>query len=342
MSVICYNNIGSTVYCRNRQNRKETFNLLKYIFIALAVIIIGGAVFAYFKTSGIAKKVYRSLLVRDSKDKWQRVCSAPENEEQITMWNDGLTWAEENKSAMSEAETENEGLHLVGEYYDFGSDSAVIIFPGRCECLKYSYHYARPYADAGLNVLVIDSRCHGLSDGEYTTIGVAEGRDAIAWAKYLEEKKNIEKIFFHGVCIGGAAAMFAVSSDELPKSVTAMVSEGCFVNFRESFKNHMIHDKRSLFPVLDMVMHEIKKHTGVDVLKDCPLNAAPKAKVPALFIFGEKDIFSVPEKSRILIDAYGGEKTEKWLPKGGHSHLRINNTEEYDKTVIDFVSSFRQ
>ena len=88
-------------------------------------------------------------------------------------------------------------------------------------------------------------------------------------------------------------------------------------------------------------MFNIKKNTGVNVLRDCPLNAAKKATLPVLFIFGKKDIYSVPEKSRRLIATYAGEnKRVKWLPNGGHSHLRINNTEEYDNAVIEFIKEF--
>lgn len=315
--------------------------LVKYIIIAVILMLAGGTIFMFVKTSGIAKKVYTHLLVRNTPEKWQRVCSAPDNKEQMAMWDDGLAWAEKNASAKRDVMIENEGLKLFGELYDFGGESCVIILPGRCECLKYSYHYALPYQKAGINVLVIDARCHGESDGVYTTIGVAESRDAIAWAEYLHDRENMKKVFFHGVCLGGAASMFAAASEKLPPYVTAMVNEGCFVNFRESFKNHMIADNRPVFPVLDLIMFNIKKNTGVNVLRDCPLNAAKKATLPVLFIFGEKDIYSVPEKSRRLIATYAGEnKRVKWLPNGGHSHLRINNTEEYDNAVIEFIKEF--
>ena len=34
---------------------------------------------------------------------------------------------------------------LIGEYFDFGKDRCVIILPGRCESLMYSYYFAPPY-----------------------------------------------------------------------------------------------------------------------------------------------------------------------------------------------------
>ena len=77
--------------------------------------------------------------------------------------------------------TSFDGLKLIAEYYDFGFDKTAIIMPGRRECLIYSYFYAFPYKDAGVNVLVIDQRAHGLSEGKYSTCGIFEAKDVIDW-----------------------------------------------------------------------------------------------------------------------------------------------------------------
>ena len=63
----------------------------------------------------------------------------------------------------------------------------------------------------------------------------------------------------------------------------------------------------------------------------------PDTKI--LFLYGEKDIFSIPEKSRKLFAACVSEdKKLVWFEKGGHSHLRINNTQQYDQAIIDFFA----
>ena len=61
--------------------------------------------------------------------------------------------------------------------------------------------------------------------------------------------------------------------------------------------------------------------------------------IPILFLFGKKDIFSVPAKSQKLFDACASEdKKLVWFEVGGHSHLRINNLEKYDKEIKEFIS----
>jgi esterase/lipase len=102
----------------------------------------------------------------------------------------------------------------------------------------------------------------------------------------------------------------------------------------------MIADKRPLFPVLDLVMLHLNFTTGVNIYRDTPLNAMKKLdrKYRLLFLYGKQDIFSIPEKSKQLFAACtAGDKKLVWFDRGGHSHLRINNTEAYDKAIVDFV-----
>ena len=309
------------------------------ILFVLIFLLLSGLVFMLIYTYPISKKVYKEQLVRTNAEKWGRVCSAPENSEQLEMWNEGIKWASANQEHMTEVKIENDGFKLFGEYFDFGAERCVIIIPGRCESLIYSYYFASPYKDADFNVLGIDTRCHGKSDGTYNTIGVKESSDVIAWSKLMAERFCNKEIWYHGICIGTASAIFAIIDKKCPDYVKGFVTEGCFVSFRETFKQHMIADKRPLFPVLDLVMLHINSHTKTNVYKDKPIRAIKKLKKDArvLFLYGEKDIFSLPKKSQKLFDACSAEdKKIVWFSKGGHSHLRINNTEKYDKAIIDF------
>ena len=306
----------------------------------LAFLALSGLAAMLIKTVPIAKRVYNQQLVRTEPEKWGRVCSCPENEEQQAMWDEGCAWGEEHTDFVNEVQIVNDGLNLYGEFYRLSeSNKCVIILPGRCECLKYSYYFAPPYEAAGFNVLVIDSRAHGRSDGKYNTIGVKESDDCLAWVRFLEERYGMEEIYFHTICIGTASGLLAMADKNCPQSVKGIISEGCFTTFRETFKQHMVADGRPLFPVLDLVMMEIKKHTGTDVIKSSPINTIDKIHQRALFLYGENDIFSLPEKSRELYEKCASpDKKIVWFSKGGHSHLRINNKEKYDNAIVEFLN----
>ena len=315
-------------------------DLVGIIIAIVAFLIISGLVAMLIVTKPIGEKVYHEQLVRTSPEKWGRKCSEPSNEEQLSMWNTGCEWADAHKDVMEEVAIENDGLKLYGEFYKFGGDKCVIILPGRCESLMYSYYFAAPYEKMGMNVLVIDARAHGNSDGKYSTLGVKESEDVRVWIDLLEREYGINEVWFHGICVGSASAILIMSSENCPESVKGLVTEGCFVSFRETFKRHMMDIKKPCFPVLDLVMLNVKKFGKADVYKAAPILHMGKIKKSVLMIYGTKDIFSIPKLSQKLFDKCGSEDKEiKWFDKGGHSHLRINNVEEYDKVITDFVSA---
>ena len=309
------------------------------IFSILGVILLGGLIFMLRYTNSIAKRVYADQLVRTSPEKWGRTCSFPDDTEQVQMWNDGIAWAERNRSRITELEIENDGFHLVGQYFDFGAKRCVIILPGRCESLVYSYYFAPPYEQAGFNVLVVDTRCHGLSDGKYNTIGVQESKDMLAWAELVHNRFDNREIYFHGICIGTSSGLFALEASRCPEYLKGLVTEGCYISFPETFRRHMMALNRPRFPVLPLAMRQIYRHTGTNVYKQKPITAIKKIRPDCriLFLYGEKDIFSIPKKSRQLFEACASkDKKLVWFEKGGHSHLRINNTQQYDQAIIDF------
>lgn len=314
--------------------------MIYWILFGIAVVVLGGLAAMLIITWPISNNVYQEQLVRTSPEKWGMECSAWDNEEQVAMWHEGCAWAEANASAMEQVQIENDGLNLYGEIYRFNEGGRwVLILPGRCECRKYSYYFAAPYQEAGLNVLVIDTRAHGMSDGIYNTIGRAESRDVLAWARYLKEAQGMEELWLHTICVGTASGIVALTAPDCLPEMRGLVTEGCFTTFRETFKQHMIQLGRPLFPVLDLVMLHIRRCAGTDTAKWSPWRLMPKMKQSVLFLYGERDVFSLPEKSKKLFKRCGSaDKKLVWFAEGGHSHLRINNKETYDRAIVEFLN----
>lgn len=306
------------------------------ISVFIALNIVGGLLFLMY----VAKRVFDGTLVREE-GSWGYQCSCPENPEQMKMWDEGVLWAEENRHRMTEVDIESrDGLHLHGQFYDFGGENAVIFLPGRCECLLYSCYFAKPWAEMGFSVLAIDVRCHGKSDGKYSSIGLGEGMDAADWAKYLCENHGIKNVWFHGICLGCAAAFYASVTEGAPECIRGIVAEGPYVTFRETYKQHLIDKKKPVWPLVDLIMLRVKRKTGVDYRDVAPIKLCQSYDKHILYIFGEKDVFSRPPMSRKLFAATKS-KTKKivWLPKGSHSHLRVNNEKEYDNAINEYIAN---
>ena len=212
------------------------------IFVVPGIILW---IASYFVGSFCA---YPATLRKSSK--WGEEIPTDLCEESRKMYEAGAKWAEEYADKKTEMHIVRDGLNLFGEYYDLGYDKTVIILSGRTENRKYGYYFAIPYAKNGCNVVVLDPRAHGKSDGEFNTVGFEESRDLIAWIEHLSEKHGVKHVILHGICIGAAGGMLALTSEDPPSCVDAIVTEGMFANFSESVKNHLIEHTELMFMLI--------------------------------------------------------------------------------------------
>ncbi len=307
--------------------------ILTLVLSSLAAFLVFSGIFIIILTGYI---IFKVLLVRTKPEKWGHECSMPNDPEISSIFNTGAKWREEHSNVRKDIYIKNDGFKLYGEYFDFGYDRAVIIIAGRMECCIYSCYFAEPYRKSGYNILVIDGRAHGFSEGKYNSIGQKEYRDLIAWGKMLHDDMGVKNIYLHGVCIGASTSLFAITDESCPDYFSGITVEGMYVNFYESTKNHMKKDKRPVFPFIYIVMFFIRIFTGVHPMKDGPYKRISKLKKPILFLHGKQDVYSLPEKAEELYASCNSEKQLVWFDEGGHSRLRINNTEKYDAAITEF------
>lgn len=302
-------------------------------------ILIGAA--AFFLVLAplvlIPAGLYCILLVRTRKSKWRRKCSLPKDKEIVEMFRIGMDWAEQHAAQKREADVYSGKYHLFGEYFDFGFDKAVIIIAGRTESLLYSYYFAPPYQQAGYNVLVIDNRSHGKSDGRLNSLGYHEHRDILQWARLLHDAYGNEQVFLHGICIGASNALFALTADDCPPYLQGMVSEGMFTNFYESLYYHIRELHQPVQPTLAEVRFYLRLFTGYDIKNDGPLFRIPQLRKPILMLQSKQDKYSLPARAKDLYNACRAPKRLVYFEKGAHSHIKINAPEKYDREIIDFL-----
>ena len=298
----------------------------------IAVMVLLGLIL----TMILSYVVYVKVLRRTSPEKWSRTCSIPDDPEIAALYEQALQWGATYSGQTEEVSIQNDGFKLCGQFVDFGADKTVIIIAGRTEACQYSYYFAEPYRKLGYNVLVIDNRSHGLSEGKVASLGFREYRDILAWGRYLHEVRGSRKVLVHGICIGSSTGLFALTCPDCPDYFEGLTADGMYPVFFESFKNHMIEDKRPLFPVLWQVMLYIRIFSGANVVTDGPIKRMHLMKKPILFLHGREDIYSLPEKAEKLYELCPSKKKLVWFPTGGHSRLRINHPQQYDQAIIDF------
>ena len=317
--------------------------MLKTILIIVGIVLGAGLIFSVFFTFLVAYIVYSKTLKRGPGGHWGRSqCSEPGCIPLETMWTRGLEWKKGEEKYIKELSIKSrDGLKLVAEWFDYGFDKTVIILPGRRETLVYSYYYAKPYKDAGVNVLVVDQRAHGLSEGKYSTCGIKEAEDVSLWMKYLYDELNQKNIYLHGVCVGTCVSTI-VATKYKTDYLKALILDSAFISYKEIYKNHYIEGGHKLFPVFYQIWMWFTFFTHCNIDNARPEKYMPELEYPVLFMWGTKDVYCLPEKSQQLFNkCASSDKKLEWFEGAEHSRVRLFNEERYDALISAFLSTHR-
>lgn len=307
---------------------------MKYVLI-IAAGLIGFFLFSLIVASYCA---FSATFRRGSKKKWARD-RTDDSLEKKDMYAFGVRWREQHRSYMREVSVENDGLHLYGEYYDFGHKKCVMVLLGRSECFYDAFYYVAPYVENGFNVLAMDSRAHGLSDGKYHTFGFEESRDYLVWAKLLHEQYAIEHIVFHGICVGAAGGLFLLVSPDCPGYIDGLVAEGMHIRLYETVKNHLLKRKQPLHPTIELMDLWLRLATSHTMMKG-PIDVIGAYHKPLLVLHSRQDRFSRPELAEEMFrKCPAPEKKLVLFEEGAHSLVRFHNLEQYDKEIEGFLHS---
>ena len=313
------------------------------IYIAAFIIVVSLLLFLLLVLLIFLNTTYRSPF-----KKRVRECTQKKDESQMSMFSEGVAWSQKFKEKNEQLHIRSEGLNLYGEYINFGFDKCAVILQGRAESLLYSYYFADVYAKNGHNILVVDVRSHGLSDGKYQTGGIKESDDLILWIKLINERYNIADFTIHGVCIGGATAVYAYN--KLKKEgngfLKRIVTDGLYKNYFELYKAHSIAFKAPMLPVIYAAIYVsfflIFILAKVRPFKESPIKYMKDIDIPILFICSTMDKFSTKPNSEELFEACASEFKEVcFFPKGRHSHVRASQKAEYDELIAKFLQKHR-
>ena len=138
-----------------------------------------------------------------------------------------LAWMKETRAMPYErvSITSFDGLTLRGRYYEYQKGAPVeLLFHG------YKSNSERDLCGGvqrcfalGRNVLLVDHRASGESDGNVITFGINERKDCLKWIDFVIEKfgKDV-KIMLGGISMGAATVLMA-GGEKLPKNVVCIV-----------------------------------------------------------------------------------------------------------------------
>ena len=233
-----------------------------------------------------------------------------------------------------------DGLTLFGRYYhvkdgaplDIGfhgyRSSALTDFAGGSE-LSFSM---------GHNLLLIDERAHGRSEGRTITFGIQERWDADSWVRYAVERFGADtEIILYGISMGAATVLMA-SALGLPENVRGVIADCPYTSAKDiicSVGHDSVVPMELLYPFVRL---SAKLFGRADLTQADALSAVKSARVPILLIHGEDDRFVPCDMSR-AIAAANPEKIEfHTFPGAGHGLSCLVDMPRYEALVKAFAA----
>ena len=234
-----------------------------------------------------------------------------------------------------------DGLKLYGRYYHIADGAPLML-------LFHGYHgfALRDFAGAhkiarenGLNMLVVDERAHGRSEGHTIAFGVKERYDILDWIDYARGRFGSGTPFvLSGISMGGAAVCMAAGLD-LPENVKGIIADCPFSSPKAIIKR--VCAERGYQPdIMWAIAWLTERILGrVDLTSATAVDAVKRAKVPMLFIHGEDDRFVPCSMSREIFGACASKKRIETFPGAGHGVSYLSDPERYTRAVLKFVKT---
>ncbi len=232
-----------------------------------------------------------------------------------------------------------DGYTLYGRYYEKKPGAPVQIqFHGyRSQALR-DFCGGMQYAmSCGCNVLLVDQRAHGKSQGKCLAFGILERFDCRAWVKYISERCGKETpIILVGMSMGAATVLMASDLD-MPGNVAGIVAD-CGYDSPKAIIQRVI--KMLHYPpraAYAMVRLGGRIYGGFDIEAHDAPRALANTKIPVLLIHGEDDRFVPCDMSRASFEACASQKTLFTVPEAGHGLSYMIDPEGYQGAIRRFL-----
>lgn len=320
----------------SRKEIKQKMSLLKRVAGVALVGTVVGTVGAY----AIAKYFFNRTIIRKN--------AKAENTQEMagTDWDEYIPKIRECRGKLKELPHEDmfiqseDGLKLYGMFFpcEDSKKLAICVHGYTSDGLKDYSTLALFYLNNGYNLLIVDDRAHGQSEGKYIGFGCLDRHDVKLWIYTMIGKMGNDcKILLHGDSMGGATVLMAAGL-KLPPQVKAVVSDCAFTSAKEVFA-HVLKTQYHLPPtlILTIANQMVKKKAGYGLDECNARREVAKASVPILFIHGGADDFVPCYMVHELYDACQSDKKLVIVEGAGHVESCYRNPELYEAAIEEFI-----
>lgn len=232
-----------------------------------------------------------------------------------------------------------DGLTLYGKYYQLAEGAPVVIFfhGYRCSSIRDGNGIFGLCERCGCNILMVDQRAHGKSEGKTMTFGIRERKDVLTWIAYVIKRCGRKTpVLLTGISMGAATVLMA-SNLNLPGNVKGIMADCPFSSPKDILKTVMksLRLPDGIFYVL--AKWSAKIYGGLDIEESSAKEAVAESKVPILLIHGDDDRFVPCSMSQECYDACGSEKKLVFVKNAGHGLSYCVDANLYEQEVLAFM-----
>lgn len=188
----------------------------------------------------------------------------------------------------------DEGMRLKAHYFPCDNAKRTVIeFHGWHSSWHRDFSASSPFLHAmGCNLLLVEQRGQGNSDGSHMSFGLEERFDVPQWVRWYQENINAEiPIYIAGVSMGASTVLMA-AADAYPPQVKGIMADCGFTSAYEIIRDlgkRQYHVPQH--PMMDGIRFLCKKKYGVDIKSWSTIDAMKKTTLPILFVHGDADMF---------------------------------------------------
>lgn len=218
----------------------------------------------------------------------------------------------------------------------------IVLVHGVSICYVGSLKYFDIFYKNGFNVLIVNQRRHGKSEGKYSTYGFYEKYDVNMWIEYLKSRFGNDIILgLHGESMGAGTVMETIPLND---SIKFVIEDCGYSNFHEligfqithAYKNRLV--RKILRPSLIFANFFMKTKAKFSIKKIVPIDIVSSTSLPMMFIHGKEDYF-VPWY--MAVDLYKAKTKgykELYLVEGAkHAEALEVNKILYEKKIMTFI-----
>ena len=237
--------------------------------------------------------------------------------------------------------TSDDGLKLHGHWIPVEDANGTIILAHGYRSTKLVDFGAvyDMYHSLGMNILVPDQRCHGLSEGKYITFGVKESADMRRWIEFHNNELGSWQIILSGLSMGASTMMY-LADEELPGNVKGIIADCGFTSPKDiisSVFKSVTH--LPAFPFIGVADYFARVFAGFCFSqKDSRITLA-NSRLPIFMIHGKKDGFVPCWMTEEGFNACIRPKNLLLVDDADHGLSFITDRKRYTQMIVDFLKT---